>query len=180
MIADAGINHEQIAQVSIGTTYYLMVMVQFYEGQHSRNTAALRWKQKGSSGKQRTMNKCKNGKWGLCQWIDGWLWKLEFLEPFTNDLWAKTFNFVNIHYLVIMIIMTQSGHKCTHVWQLSCHGMCKIVTWSDQNFHIRATYFFKIWTMSSENVCELCFCSLVQSIFNLDMSTARRHLNISL
>ena len=32
-------------------------------------------------------------------------------------------------------------------------------------FHIRATCFFKIWIMSSENVCEMCICSLVQSIF---------------
>ena len=85
---------------------------------------------------------------------------------FTNDLWAKTFDIVNIHYLVIMIIMTQSGHKCTHVWQLSCQGICKIVTRSDHNFsHKSNIFFFKIWIMSSENVCEMCFCSLVQSIF---------------
>ena len=34
--------------------------------------------------------------------------------------------------------------------QLSCCGMCKIVTWLDHYiFYIRATYFHKIWIVSS-------------------------------
>ena len=36
-------------------------------------------------------------------------------------------------------------------WQLSCHGMCKIVTWLDNYFAITATYIFtRFWLWAHE------------------------------
>ena len=75
------------------------------------------------------------------------LWKLILLW-----FWVWWFNQVRILHMP---------------WQLSCHGMCKILTWSDCYFSPNSNpYVDEIWGMSSFTVCEMdpCFLHLLDNV----------------
>ena len=60
---------------------------------------------------------------------------------YTQGLWANNWNLVKILFALIWCWWPNHATILHMPWQLSCHGMCKIVTWSDhycshQTIHI--------------------------------------------
>ena len=62
---------------------------------------------------------------------------------------------------LIFILVIQSSHNFAHImtaelslsWQLSCHYMCKIMTWLDRYFSQKSNiYFQKVWIIELTNL----------------------------
>ena len=63
-------------------------------------------------------------------------------------------------------------------WQLSCHDMCKILTWSEYYFsHQSKSYSYNIWIMSSWTLCEIGLWSKLR--WHLNWSSPTHFINYS-
>ena len=64
----------------------------------------------------------------------------------SNTHYAKVYELiteVKILLAIVIILIIQSGHNFHMSWQLSCHDMCKTVTWSNDYFSSK--HNMKFW-----------------------------------
>ena len=80
---------------------------------------------------------------------------------FTMGLSAHYWKSCENSFALVSILIIQLGHNFVHE-QLSCHDMCKIVTWYDQCYWRKNNINFdKIWIVSSPILCEMSPCSIL-------------------
>ena len=94
-------------------------------------------------------------KWPFSRWpCDKSPW-----GPFHKCLWAYNANLVEIH--VALTWQKWSNHvPILHMArQLSCHAVCKIMTWFGHYFSSKSSMnFYKISIMSLSPLCDTCHC----------------------
>ena len=61
---------------------------------------------------------------------------------FTKKLWAHYWNLFQSPFTLILFLMIPSGHILPMTWQLSCHAMCKMLSWFVVTFQLRVNYLF--------------------------------------